>query len=220
MSRQTIQLTDQLYQYLLDVSLREPKILKRLREETAKLDNAQMQISPEQGQFMSLLVKLINAKRTIEVGVFTGYSSLAVALALPEDGKVSAFDINDDWTQTARKYWKEAGVEDKIDLTIGPAAETLQEHIDSGVGAIYDFAFIDADKTGYDNYYELCLQLMRPGGLIAFDNVLRNGRVAQPDVNDDSTAAIRKLNEKLHTDDRVEISMLPISDGLTLAMKC
>jgi len=219
MARQTIQITDSLYQYLRDTGVREPDILKELREETALLDNAEMQIAPEQGQFMAMLVKLMNARRTLEIGVFTGYSSLSVARVLPDDGKIWAFDINDEWTQIARKYWKKAGVEDKINLTIGPAAETVQQFISDDTKSSFDFAFIDADKTGYDTYYEQCLQLMRPGGLMVFDNVLRHGRVIQDDVDDEDTVAIRKLNKKLHEDSRVEISMVPIADGLTLARK-
>lgn len=219
MARKTIQITNSLYQYLRNTGIREPDILKQLREETAGLENAEMQIAPEQGQFMAMLVKLMNARRTLEIGVFTGYSSLSVARALPEDGKIWAFDISEEWTQIARKYWKKAGVDDKIKLTIGPAAETVKQFLSDDTKSSFDFAFIDADKTGYDTYYELCLQLMRPGGLMLFDNVLRHGRVIQDDVNDEDTIAIRTLNKKLHKDERVDISMVPIADGLTLARK-
>jgi len=219
MSRQTINLTDDLRNYLVSVSVREPEILKALRDETAKLENAQMQISPEQGQFMSLLVKMLGAKNTIEVGTFTGYSALVTALALPDDGKVVACDVSEEWTSIGRRYWKKAGVSDKINLRIAPAAETLQKMVDDGEEEKYDFAFIDADKTGYDAYYELCLKLVRPSGLLAFDNVLRSGRVLEKEDPDASTAAIQALNEKIYQDERIDLSMVPISDGLTLALK-
>jgi len=219
MSRQTINLTEELRDYLVSVSVREPEILSELRDETATLDNAQMQISPEQGQFMSLLVKMLEAENTIEVGTFTGYSALVTALALPDDGKVVACDVSEEWTSIGRRYWEKAGVDNKIDLRIAPAAETLQKMVDAGEEAKYDFAFIDADKTGYDTYYEFCLKLIRPGGLLAFDNVLRGGRVLETEDPDASTAAIQALNKKLYNDDRIDLSMVPISDGLTLARK-
>lgn len=219
MSRQTINLTQELRDYLLAVSVREPDVLRELRDETAKLDNAQMQISPEQGQFMSLLVKMLGAKHTLEVGTFTGYSALVTALALPDEGKVVACDVSEEWTSIGRRFWEKAGVADKIDLRIAPGAETLQMLVDDGEENNYDFAFIDADKTGYDTYYELCLKLVRPGGLLAFDNVLRHGRVLETEDPDASTAAIQALNEKLYSDDRIDLCMVPISDGLTLALK-
>lgn len=219
MSRSTINLTPELHEYLLSVTLREPEVFTELRDETAKMENANMQISPEQGQFMHLLVKLMGAKRTLEIGTFTGYSALWTAMALPEDGKVDACDVSEEWTDIAQRYWKKAGLAEKIDLHIGPAEKTLRKFIDSGEEGQYDFAFIDADKTGYDTYYELCLKLLRPGGLIAIDNVLRSGRVIDDEVNDDSTVATRALNKKLHQDDRIDLSMVPISDGLTLALK-
>jgi len=219
MSRSTINLTPELHEYLLSVTLREPDVFRELREETAQMDNANMQISPEQGQFMHLLVKLINAKRTLEIGTFTGYSALWTALALPDDGKVVACDVSEEWTNIAKRYWKKAGLSGKIDLQIGSAEQTLQTFVDDGQQDQYDFAFIDADKTGYDTYYELCLKLVRPGGLIAFDNVLRNGRVIDESVNDEATLATRVLNKKLHQDERIDLSMVPISDGLTLALK-
>lgn len=222
MTRRTISLTDQLYDYILSNSVREPELLQRLRGEitTARYGYmADALISPEQGQLMALLVKLIGAKRTLEVGVFTGYSSLWVALALPEDGQVIACDIHEEWTTIARRYWREAGVEHKIDLHLAPAVETLTQLVERGESGSFDFAFIDADKPSYDAYYELCLRLVRPGGLIAIDNVLIDGLVVDEQNHHEIVEAIRALNRKLHTDDRVDISLLPISDGLTLVRK-
>jgi predicted O-methyltransferase YrrM len=219
MNNQHLGLDKNLYEYLLSVSLREPEILAKLREETAKHPMSIMQIAPEQGQFMSLLVQLIGAKKTLEVGVFTGYSSLVVALALPEDGKIVACDVSDEYTQIARRYWELAGVAHKIELHIAPALETLDQLIADGEAETFDFAFIDADKSAYDNYYERCLQLVRPGGLIAIDNVLWSGRVGDPEVQDNRTNQIRALNTKIQQDQRVNLSLLPIADGLTLAMK-
>ena len=207
------------YQYVVDTSVREPEVARRLREETQKLPMAQMQISPDQAQFMQLLVKLIKAKKTLEVGVFTGYSSLWVALGLPEDGQIVACDVSEEYTSIARPYWKEAGVEPKIDLRLRPALETLDGLLASGQAGTFDFAFIDADKTNYDNYYERSLKLLRTQGLIAIDNTIWSGRVADPNENDSDTVALRKLNQKLHSDDRVTLSMLTIGDGLTLALK-
>jgi caffeoyl-CoA O-methyltransferase len=202
------------------VSLREPDVLRRLRDYTAaSVSEARMQIAPEQGQFMQLLVELIGAKKTLEVGVFTGYSSLAVALALPPDGKVIACDVSERWTSIAREYWKEAGVANKIELNLAPAAETLDRLIADGQQGTFDFAFIDADKENYDRYYERALVLVRRGGLIAIDNVLWHSRVIDPSTNDADTIAIRAINDKLHADDRVTLSLLPIGDGLTLARK-
>jgi predicted O-methyltransferase YrrM len=178
-----------------------------------------MQISPEQGQFMALLVKLIGAKKTLEIGVFTGYSSLVVALALPADGKIVACDVSEEYTSVARRYWQRAGVEDKIDLHIAPALETLDKLLTAGEAETFDFAFIDADKGNYDNYYERCLELIRPGGLIAIDNVLWSGKVADTEIQDNQTNKIRALNRKLHEDSRITLSLVPIADGLTLAMK-
>ena len=183
------------------------------------MEQHNMQISPEQGQFMQLLIKLMGAKKTIEVGVFTGYSSLCVALALPVDGKIIACDISTKYTDIAEKYWKDAKVRNKIDLKIGPAINTLQQLIDNGLSNTFDFTFIDADKINYDNYYELCLKLLRPGGLIAIDNVLWSGDVVDERINDIDTESIRSLNKKLHIDSRVDISIVPIGDGLTLALK-
>jgi len=219
MPKQSIGLDNQLYNYLLSVSLREPEILLKLRQETASHPRSGMQISPEQGQFMSLLVQLIGAKKTLEVGVFTGYSSLSVALALPADGKIIACDVSEEFTAIARQYWQQAGVVDKIDLRLAPALETLDQLLATEQGETFDFAFIDADKENYDGYYERSLQLVRPGGLIAIDNVLWSGQVANPQIQDASTQAIRALNEKLRYDERVTLSLVPIADGLTLAIK-
>lgn len=219
MPKQSIGLDNQLYNYLLSVSLREPEILLKLRQETASHPRSGMQISPEQGQFMRLLVQLIGAKKTLEVGVFTGYSSLSVALALPADGKIIAADVSEEFTAIARRYWQEAGVADKIDLRLAPALETLDHLLATGQAETFDFAFIDADKENYDGYYERSLQLVRPGGLIAIDNVLWSGQVAEEQNQDESTQAIRALNEKLHHDERITLSVVPIADGLTLAIK-
>ncbi len=219
MSRKTLNLDPSTHRYLLDVSLREPDVLRRLRDETATLSCANMQISPEQGQFMALLVELMGARRVIEVGVFTGYSALVVALALPDDGRLVACDVNADWTARGRPYWREAGVEEKIDLRLAPALETLNGLLAEGQAGSYDFAFIDADKENYIEYYERLLQLLRPGGLIAVDNVLWDGAVADPDNTETDTRAIRAFNEYLRTDTRAALSLVPIGDGLTLALK-
>ncbi|MBW4581611.1 MAG: class I SAM-dependent methyltransferase [Tildeniella nuda ZEHNDER 1965/U140] len=219
MSNQSINLDDRLYSYFQSVSLREPEILTQLRQETAQHSMSQMQISPEQGQLMALLVQLMGAKKTLEVGVFTGYSSLVVALALPSDGKVVACDVSEEYTAIARRYWQQAGVADKIDLHIAPALETMDQLLATGHAGTFDFAFIDADKSNYDGYYERSLQLVRSGGLVTIDNVLWYGRVGDPQVQDNSTNCIRALNEKLHQDARVSLSLVPIGDGLTLARK-
>ncbi|WP_315789400.1 class I SAM-dependent methyltransferase [Fischerella sp. JS2] len=219
MSNKTLGIEKSLYDYLLSVSLREPEILTQLRQETAQHSMAMMQIAPDQGQFLALLVKLIAAKKTLDIGVFTGYSSLVVALALPADGKVVACDTDEEYTAIARRYWQKAGVADKINLHLAPALETLEKLIAAGETETFDFAFIDADKSNYDNYYELALQLVRRGGLIAIDNVLWSGRVADPQQQDNRTNTIRAFNQKLHQDQRVTLSMLAIADGLTLAMK-
>jgi predicted O-methyltransferase YrrM len=208
-----------LQEYIASVSLREPEILRRLREETASLPDAIMQIPPEQGQFFGLLVRLIGAKKALEIGVFTGYSSLAVALALPPDGRLIACDVSAEYTSIARRYWKEAGVDEKIELHLAPAAETLERLLEDGHGASFDFAFIDADKVSYDRYFELCMRLVGPGGLIALDNTLQQGKVLDPANADKSTAAILALNSKLRDDDRIVLSLLPIADGVTLALR-
>jgi predicted O-methyltransferase YrrM len=218
MSRRTLNLDDALYQYLLDHSLREHPVQSALRAATAGHPHAGMQIAPEQGQFMALLVRLLGARRTIEIGVFTGYSALAVALALPGDGRILACDISDEYTRIARPYWEAAGVAHKIDLQLAPALATLDARLAAGEGGQYDFAFIDADKSGYDAYYERCLQLLRPGGLIAIDNTLWSGSVARP-AQDADTAALQALNDKLHRDERIDLSLLPVGDGLSLARK-
>jgi predicted O-methyltransferase YrrM len=219
MSARSIGLNDNLHAYLLSVSLRDREILRELRDETAKLENGGMQISPEQGQFMQWLVKTLGAKRTLEVGVFTGYSSLSVALALPADGQIVACDVSDEYTQVARRYWQKAGVADKITLHLGPGVETLQRLLAEGQQNQFDFAFIDADKSNYDRYYEAALLLVRPGGVIAIDNVLWGGGAADPTRQDADTLAIRALNQKIQADERVDMSLLPIGDGLTLARK-
>ena len=219
MSSDTIELNQSLREYLINVSVKEPGVLKDLREETLQLDEFQMQISPEQGSFLSFLVKLINAKHTLDIGVFTGYSSLVVALQLPQNGYVTACDTNEEWTEIAQKYWKEAKVEEKIDLHIAPAVETLEKLISNGNEGLYDFSFIDADKINYQHYFEQSLVLVRKGGVIAIDNVLWGGRVLDNSDTEPATRAIREFNSKLYKDDRVAISMIPIGDGLTLAQK-
>jgi predicted O-methyltransferase YrrM len=218
MALRTISLTDALYDYMLDVSLREPDVLRQLREETARHAMARCQISPEQGQFMALLVKLIGAKRTLEFGVFTGYSASWVALALPEDGQVIACDVSEEWTAIARRYWEKAGIADKIDLHLAPAVETLAKLMQTEQENSFDFAFIDADKPNHDAYYEYCLKLVRPGGLIALDNTLAQGRVLENTMSE-YTQAVEILNKKLHADTRVDNSLVPIADGVTLARK-
>lgn len=218
MSRRTLNLDDTLYDYVINHSVREHPAQTALREATRTHPYAMMQISPEQGQFMTLLIKLIGAKRTIEVGVFTGYSALTVALALPNDGKVLACDISDEYTRIGKPFWEQAGVAGKIDLQLAPATATLDARIAAGESGQYDFAFIDADKVSYDHYYERCLKLLRPGGLIAIDNTLWSGKVALP-ADDADTKALQALNDKLHADERVDLALLPIGDGLTLARK-
>jgi predicted O-methyltransferase YrrM len=204
--------------YVLNNSVRERPLMARLREETSRHVNARFQIPPEQGELMRVLVKMIGAKRTIEVGVFTGYSTLAVALALPADGKVVACDVSEEYTNVARRYWLEAGVANKIDLRIGQARETLAGMIADGEAGQYDFAFIDADKAGYPGYYEQCLQLVRQGGAIALDNMLQSGKVTEPAPEGDASI-IHKLNQFILRDERVDELLLPFSDGLTIAVK-
>jgi caffeoyl-CoA O-methyltransferase len=218
MPNRTLNLDDALYAYVLAHSLREHPAQAALREATAGHADAEMQIGPEQGQFMALLVRLLGARRTIEIGVFTGYSALCVALALPDDGYVLACDVSDEYTRIGKPYWQQAGVAHKIHLRLAPARETLDARLAAGEASAYDFAFIDADTTGYDDYYERCLRLVRRGGLIAIDNTLWSGSVARPAKNE-STAALQALNDKLHRDERIDLSLLPIGDGLTLARK-
>lgn len=219
MSRRTINLDDGLYEYLQAVSLREAAVLRRLREETAALPMGRMQISPEQGQFMAFLLRMMGARRCLEVGTFTGYSSLACARALPSGGRLVTLDISEEWTAIARRYWAEAGVAEKIELRLGPAERSLRGLLAAGDAGTFDFMFIDADKEGYATYLELGLELVRPGGVLAFDNVLWGGRVIDPAVDDADTRAIRRLNESLHRDERIDLSLVPIGDGLTLARR-
>lgn len=219
MSRTTIGLDERLHDYLLRASVRDLPALARLREETAAHPRARMQISPEQGQLMQLLIRLMGARRVIEVGVFTGYSSLAVALALPDDGRVLACDVSEEYTSIARRHWEAAGVADKIELVIAPALQTLDARLAAGEAGHYDFVFIDADKVNYSGYYERALKLVRPGGLVAIDNTLWSGAVADESDRSPDTLALRLFNEKLLADERVDLSLVPIGDGLTLARR-
>ena len=219
MSSSVLPYSIELRNYLWEKGLDENPVLKRLREETENHPFALMQICPEQGALMANLVRLISAKKAIEVGTFTGYSALAVALALPEDGYLLACDISEEFTSIGKPYWEEAGVSENIDLQIAPAIETLKSKIEDGESNTYDFAFIDADKINYLNYYELCLDLIRPGGVIAIDNVLWGGSVIDSARTDDDTKAIREINDFIALDKRVNISMIPVGDGVTLAVK-
>ena len=219
MSSRTIRMNDAIDDYLRRVSLRETDVQRRLRKETAALDQAGMQICPEQGQLMRMLAGLIGARRAIEVGVFTGYSALSVTLALPEDGELIACDVNEEWTAIARRYWSEAGVASKIRLELAPAVETLDALIRDGRSGEFDIAFIDADKTSYDLYYERCLELLRRGGLVLVDNVLWSGKVADESDRSEDSVELRAFNTKLRDDSRIELCMLPVGDGLTLARK-
>ena len=217
MSNRTIQLDDRTYEYLLAHSLREAPVLAALRAETASHPQVNMQIAPEQGQFMQMLVRLTGARRAIEVGVFTGYSSLAVMLAMPKDGRLLALDVSEEFTAIARRHWQAAGVADRIELVIAQAKDTLDARIAAGESGRYDFAFIDADKGGYLAYYERLMKLVRPGGLIVVDNTLWSGDVANPDNRESDTVALREFNDILHKDPRIELALLPVGDGLTLA---
>jgi len=218
MSKTIVSITDQLYSYMLDNWIRENDVLRELREETAKLEMAAMQISPDQGQFMAFMVKLIGARNILEVGTFTGYSALAMAQATDKDCKIICCDVSEEWTSVAKNYWKKSGVEQKIELRLAPALETLQQLIKESMTQL-DFSFIDADKANYDAYYEACLSLTRPGGIIAIDNVFWGGSVVDETQQDEDTKAIRALNKKLKTDERIDLSIVPIGDGLTLVSK-
>jgi caffeoyl-CoA O-methyltransferase len=219
MANRTIEIDAKLYDYLLAASLREPPLFAQLREETAKMPEAGMQISPEQGQFMGLLIEITGARHALEIGTFTGYSALCIASSLPEDGMLVACDMSAEWTAMGWRYWKEAGIEHKIDLRIGPGLTTLDGLIAQGRASSFDFAFIDADKGNYDGYYERALALLRPGGLITIDNVLWSGKVADTSADDPDTRAIRAINAKIKEDTRVTSSLVPIGDGLMLARK-
>jgi len=219
MGRKTLQLSDAVNQYLQDHSLRESNVLRQLRDETATLKEARMQLSPEQGQLLTFLVELTGARKAIEVGTFTGYSALCIAAALPNDGHLVACDVSETWTAIGQRYWEEAGVLGKIDLCIAPAVETLDKLLATGEADSFDFALIDADKENYEVYYEQILALLRAGGLLLVDNVLWSGKVADPDDTEESTLAVRAFNRKVHEDDRVSLSMLPIGDGMTLIRK-
>lgn len=219
MSRKTLPLDDRLSDYLLSVGVREPEAARALREETAGRPESNMQIAPEQGQFLDFLIRALSVRRAIEVGVYTGYSALITALALPADGELIACDINPEWTAIGQRYWRQAGVSDRIRLHLRPALDTLNALIGAGESGRFDFAFIDADKEGYPDYFEACLKLMRPGGVIAVDNTLWSGHVADPAVQDADTAALRAFNAALRADSRVDLCLLPIADGLTLLRK-
>jgi len=219
LSTRSIGLEDALYGYLLDNSLRENPLLAELREETSQLPQSNMQIAPEQGQFMAMLARIIGARRYLEVGTFTGYSALAVTLAMPQQGEATCLDISEKWTKIAQRYWIRAGLADRIHLHLRPASETLESLIRYGWSGDYDLAFIDADKTGYRDYYEACLELVRPGGLILVDNTLWDGKVASEDEPDEDTHAIHDFNRHVHADERVDVSLVPIGDGVTIARK-
>ncbi len=219
MSNRTLSLDERLYTYLLDSSLREPEILRKLREETDCDDMSMMRIAPEQGQFMALLVRLLGAKRVLEIGTYTGYSALWMALALPQNGELIACDVSEEWTGVAQRYWAKAGVGERVHLKLGPAIDTLDALLAAGEQEEFDLVFIDADKPNYEAYFERCLELVRTGGLILVDNVFWDGTVADPDEADESTVAIRAFNKARARDSRIWLSMLPVGDGLTLAMK-
>jgi predicted O-methyltransferase YrrM len=219
-SNRTIHLDDALYNYFQRVGVREPDILSRLRAETMAMPHGGMQICPEQGQLMGFLVRLMGARKALELGTFTGYSALSVVLAMPAEGRLVACDRSTEWTDIARRYWREAGVDDRIDLRIGKALDTLDALIAGDETGTFDFVFIDADKKNYNGYYERALVLLRANGLIAIDNTLWSGRLIDPNDHEPATEALRALNEKINADNRVDMSMLPIGDGLTLARKC
>jgi predicted O-methyltransferase YrrM len=217
MSNASIGLDERLHAYLLEVGVREHEVLRRLREETAALPESRMQIAPEEGAFLALLVRILDARKVLEIGTFTGYSSTAMALALPADGRIICCDLSEEWTDVARRAWADAGVADRIDLRLGPALDTLEQLFAAGEERSFDMAFIDADKANYAGYYEAALRLVRQGGVIAIDNVLWSGRVVDPEVTDEATNAIRAINDDIAADERVDIAMLPLADGVTLA---
>ena len=219
MSNQTLPLNGRLQKYMIDFSLREPKILRRLREETSQHRLANMQIAPEQGQFMAMIAQLIEAKRYLEIGTFTGYSSIVMAFSMPKNSEIICCDISEEFTSIAKRYWEESGLLDQIKLHLRPAEETLTELIEKGRENQFDIIFIDADKKNYDQYYELSLRLIRKGGLIMIDNVLWGGDVSDPTINDTQTRSIRAVNKKIRSDQRINHSLVPIGDGMTLARK-
>lgn len=219
MGKKFINMNDGLYEYMLSVSLKESEPLRRLRDETAREPMAVLQITPDQGQLLALLVKVVGAKRVLEIGTYTGYSAMCMAEALPEEGELVTCDISVEWTDVARRHWQQAGLADKIELRIGPAVETLEEMLADGQEQSFDIVFIDADKVNYCNYYELALRLVRSGGLILVDNTLWKGRVADQAVQDTDTCAIRKANSRIFADPRVDVSVNPVGDGLTLIHK-
>ena len=220
MANRSIGLNADLYHYLLTYGLREPEILQQLRIATEEEELSVMRSAPEQGQFMALLLRLMGAKRVLEIGTYTGYATLWMALALPDHGRIISCDVSEQWTTVGQSHWAAAGVADKIDLYLQPALDTLQTLLNKGEYETFDFAFIDADKINYPAYFEACLKLLRPGGLIVVDNVLWDGSVIDADNHEESTEAIRAFNQQLRTDTRIELNMLPIADGITLAMKC
>ncbi|MBM3318059.1 MAG: class I SAM-dependent methyltransferase [Candidatus Eisenbacteria bacterium] len=220
MTQRTLGLDDRLHEYLTRTFLREPEVMRELRAETARLGEiARMQIAPEQGQLMGLLLELIGARLVIEIGTFTGYSALAMARALPDDGRLIACDVSEEWTRIARRYWLAAGVAGKIDLRLGPGLATLEALEAEGLGGRVDAAFVDADKAGYDLYYERLLRLLRPGGLIMIDNAYWGARAEDPQGRTPETEAVRALNAKLRDDERVTLALVPVAGGLTLARK-
>lgn len=219
MSAKLPRLTPALYDYILANWLRDSDVKRRLREETARLPRGGMQISPDQGQFMATLAIALGVRRAIEIGTFTGYSALSLAEALPPDGTLIACDRSEEWTAIARRYWREAGVADRIELRLGDAVDTLHALLGAGQAGTFDLAFIDADKTSYDRYYEACLLLLRKGGVLLIDNVLWGGTVADPKETGADAVALRELNAKLHADRRIDLALVPIGDGLTLCRK-